>query len=273
MAIKGTTSDDLGMQPSIRRRRWSPPGLIPAQGEKGEKGDTGPMGPQGPQGPQGSTTVVQDAQGSKTITGPKGDTGDPGPQGLTGPQGPAGPQGERGDVGPRGADGDPGQVGDLGPTGPQGLTGATGAQGPQGLVGAAGATGAQGATGATGPAGPAAVTTTAPARALDTVLQPHATKPVKCHYVIEIACSVSIIGQQSGQVDLLCDASNPPTTLQDSVKNVATVVVGTVGIGNTQRAALDYIVPAGHFVKLAKTVAGSGTPTISIVKAIEQVLG
>ena len=149
-----------------------------ATGAKGEKGDTGEKG--------GSITgeVVDNGDGTHTITitdletgsitttivkdgkdgkdGATGATGDKGEKGDTGATGATGDKGEKGDTGATGATGDKGEKGDTGATGATGdkgekgdtgATGATGDKGEKGDTGATGATGDKGDTGATGPKG------------------------------------------------------------------------------------------------------------------------
>jgi hypothetical protein len=157
-------------------------GATGAQGPTGVAGATGANGPTGLTGPTGIsgdsiTSIIDNGNGTLTITwphgtittgslyGPTGVTGATGAQGATGAAGPSGPsgdpgptgaQGATGIAGPSGPSGDPGPTGAQGVTGAQGatgstgLTGATGVAGPTGATGLTGATGANGATGATG---------------------------------------------------------------------------------------------------------------------------
>ena len=149
-----------------------------ATGAKGEKGDTGEKG--------GSITgeVVDNGDGTHTITitdletgsvtttivkdgkdgkdGATGATGDKGEKGDTGATGATGDKGEKGDTGATGATGDKGEKGDTGATGATGdkgekgdtgATGATGDKGDKGDTGATGATGDKGEKGDTGATG------------------------------------------------------------------------------------------------------------------------
>ena len=149
-----------------------------ATGAKGEKGDTGEKG--------GSITgeVVDNGDGTHTITitdletgsvtttivkdgkdgkdGATGATGDKGEKGDTGATGATGDKGEKGDTGATGATGDKGDKGDTGATGATGdkgekgdtgATGATGDKGEKGDTGATGATGDKGEKGDTGATG------------------------------------------------------------------------------------------------------------------------
>jgi Collagen triple helix repeat (20 copies) len=221
------------------------------------KAVTGQPGPQGPAGPQGA----------------KGDTGAAGAQG---PAGATGPQGLKGDTGSTGATGAQGPKGDTGATGAQGVAGPIGATGPQGATGSTGATGPQGATGATGAQGPAGfgtVTPSTPTRAIGTAFQPHATKAVECSYSIKTqVTNPLVLGTSITTVKLLSDASNPPTTVRDTVE--ATSGVGasvTIALTTSNTAALRYIVPPGHYVLLQQTTSGTGAA--SIVAQTEEVLG
>ena len=116
------------------------------QGERGPTGDRGPAGSQGNIGPQGAqgpgiTGVLDNGDGSVTLTfsngqtvvqdirGPQGDQGDQGIRGIQGPDGPVGPRGPRGDAGAMGDRGDTGATGDVGPAGPIGPRGEEGEQG------------------------------------------------------------------------------------------------------------------------------------------------
>jgi len=217
-------------------------------------GQTGPQGPAGPKGDPGATG----AQGIQGSTGAKGDVG---VQGATGPAGVKGDTGAAGAVGPTGA------------TGAQGAKGDTGAQGVAGPTGATGATGPQGATGATGPAGLGTVTPSTPTRAIGTAFQPSATKAVECSYAVKAQVTNPLLaGTSSTTVRLLSDASNPPTTVRDVVEATSGVGVSvTLALTTSNTAALRYIVPAGHYVMLQQTIAGTGAA--SIVAQTEEVLG
>lgn len=155
-------------------------------------------------------------------------------------------------------------------TGPTGPTGATGATGPTGATGSAGTTGA---TGSQGPAGFSTVTPSTPTRAIGTVFQPSATNAVLGMYSIQISCTASLTGGQAGQVQLLSDASNPPTTVRATIANQNTSGL-TIGLTvvNNQTTTLPYLVPIGHYVKLVSTNT-TGTPSYTMVSQTEEVLG
>ena len=140
-----------------------------ATGAKGEKGDTGEKG--------GSITgeVVDNGDGTHTITitdletgsitttivkdgkdgkdGATGATGDKGEKGDTGATGATGDKGEKGDTGATGDKGEKGDTGATGDKGEKGDTGATGDKGEKGDTGATGATGDKGEKGDTGATG------------------------------------------------------------------------------------------------------------------------
>lgn len=165
-----------------------------------------------------------------------------------------------------------GPQGPVGSTGAQGLkgdTGLTGSQGSAGPTGAPGVQGIQGVTGAQGIAGtPNSLSYTAstPTRTLNTNFTPDATKAVSVVYTIQIACTATLIGGQTGTVQLLSDTNTTPTTVRDTVANTNSVSLAiAVTVVNTQTASLHYIVPPGHNVRLAS----SGTATISIISQSE----
>lgn len=197
-------------------------------------------------------------------------TGYPNPQGPTGATGPQGIQGLTGTTGAAGSTGSTGSAGATGNTGPQGPTGSTGATGS---AGATGSTGAAGSAGAQGPAGFSTVTPSTPTRAIGTAFQPSATNAALCIYSIQIACTASLSGGQAGQVQLLSDAANPPTTVRSTIANQNTSAL-TIGLTvvNNQTATLSYLVPIGHYVKLVSTNT-TGTPTYTMVAQAEEVLG
>lgn len=201
------------------------------------------------------------------------------PAGATGPTGPTGATGAAGSpgvAGPAGATGASGATGAAGANGTNGSNGAPGATGPAGATGATGSTGAMGATGGTGAQGPAGFSTVTPSvstRALNAAFQPSSINAVNSRYAVSISCSLSLTGGQEGKVELLSDASNPPTTIRDTISNSNSGAL-TIGLSLVQKntMGLGYIVPAGHFV-LLKTTNVTGTPTFAMVSQVEEVLG
>lgn len=170
---------------------------------------------------------------------------------FTGPQGLTGPQGIQG------------LVGNTGLTGTQGATGSTGATGTQGIQGVKGDTGAQGSAGT--PANLSYAPST-PSRTLNTTFTPDATKAVFVVYTIQIVCTATLIGGQTGAVQLLSDTASTPTTVRDTIANSNSVSLAiAVTVVNSQTASLHYLVPPNHNVKLVS----SGTATISIISQSE----
>ena len=126
----------------------------------GEKGDTGATGAKGEKGGSITGEVVDNGDGTHTITitdletgsvtttivkdGKNGKDGKDGATGAKGDTGATGAKGEKGDTGAAGAKGDTGAKGE------KGDTGATGAKGEKGDTGATGAKGEKGDTGEKG---------------------------------------------------------------------------------------------------------------------------
>ena len=116
-------------------------GATGATGDKGEKGDTGATGATGDKGEKGGSItgeVVNNNDGTHTITITDLETGSvtttivkDGKNGKDGATGAAGAKGDTGATGPKGDTGATGPKGDTGATGPKGDAGATGATGPQ----------------------------------------------------------------------------------------------------------------------------------------------
>ena len=96
------------------------------------------------------------------------------------------------------------------------------------------------------------------AAAIGTAYQPSLVRDVQVFASVEIDTGVG----GDGKIELLCDASNPPTT-----------VVGTFRVGTSLVVAggqLSCVVPAGYYYKLLATDT-SGTPTQSVVGAVQEV--
>lgn len=253
----------------------------------GPKGDTGDAGIQGIQGNTGLTGAngfqgiqgVKGDTGTTGIQGIKGDTGSTGAQGTTGLSGADGSPGATGSIGSTGLQGIQGTKGDAGSQGIKGDTGLTGSQGIQGTAGtngtngATGSTGSQGTTGATGPAGLGTVIPSTPTRVLGAAFQPNASKATLCSYSISLSVTNPLIaGNSTAQVQLLSDSSNPPTTVRSTVAAGSSVSIAVaIALTTSNTTPLDYIVPAGHYVKLVSTT--SGTASASIVAQTEETLG
>lgn len=236
------------------------PGAKGDTGDKGDKGNTGAQGQTGTSGSSGSTG----ATGSAGIQGPQGPKGD---KGDIGPTGPAGP---KGDVGTPGI---PGTNGAIGPTGPQGATGPKGDTGATGAAGSSGATGPAGPTGAAGSAGLGTVAPSTPSRALNAAFRPNVTKPVQVYYDVDITAALSLASGQEGRVELLSDASNPPTTVRrrKTISNTGNAP-SSLNVVQKITVGLEYLVPPGHYV-LLKTTQVLGTPSFALVAQTEEVLG
>jgi hypothetical protein len=131
----------------------------------------------------------------------------------------------------------------------------------------------KGPQGNTGPAGFGTVTPSTPTRTLNTAFQPSATKAVLVSY--SIALSVTnplLVGSSTAQVQLLSDASNPPATVRDVVAIGSSVgITVSLQLTTTNTITLRYLVPPGHYVKLASTTTGTASATI--VAQTEETLG
>ncbi len=103
-----------------------------------------------------------------------------------------------------------------------------------------------------------AMTVATPARALDAAFQPSATRPVLCIYSVKIGTFTD-----TGIIELLSDAANPPTTSRGNFEVGSGAVAVVEGAG-----LLVYLVPPGHYVKLKTTDLGSGA-TFTLVTQTE----
>lgn len=252
----------------------------PATGPQGPAGPTGNTGPQGAKGDSGTTGSVgpTGSQGNIGATGPAGLSGSTGPQGTvgatgsTGSTGTVGAQGSAGTQGIQGVKGDTGATGSVGPTGLTGATGATGSTGPSGSTGPTGLTGPTGAQGIQGPIGLTPVVTYSAAtstRTLNTTFTPDASNAVLVNYVISISCTATLLGGQTGTVELRSDAATTPTTVRGRISNQNSVSLAiALTAVNAQEAVLSYLVPPGHKVRLVS----SGTATISLTAQSEVTL-
>ena len=108
-----------------------------------------------------------------------------------------------------------------------------------------------------------------PARALNSNFQPSTTRWMLCTYTVEIVATASVAGGNSGTVELRSNESTPPTTVRTSATNGFTITLGAgIGWTSTQRWALSYIVPPGHYVRLDT----AGAATITLVNQTEQTI-
>lgn len=105
-----------------------------------------------------------------------------------------------------------------------------------------------------------------PTRTLNTVFQIDPTRAAFVYYTIKISCTATLTGGQTGTVQLVSDAVNPPTTIRGSETNTNSISLAiAITSLNEQTAVLSYMVPAGNYVKLVT----SGTATITLVNQAE----
>lgn len=131
-----------------------------------------------------------------------------------------------------------------------------------------GPTGPTEPTGQTGATALAVEALASPARTLDTSFQPSSTNQTFVTYSVTVVTSLKGGSGLGGvaRIELRSDASNPPTTVRASGGGSLTSIPNTVPAGVTittaVQVALTYVVPAGHFVKIA-SVGGQGSPTLT----------
>lgn len=107
---------------------------------------------------------------------------------------------------------------------------------------------------------PKAVTPIGIVRILDTIFQISTTYPALVFYTVDLSVSFALLSSQAITVDLLSDASSPPTTLHGQAKLLGSQLLGLgVTITNTQRQQLVAYIPAGNYVKLSSSGTGSAT--------------
>lgn len=120
----------------------------------------------------------------------------------------------------------------------------------------------------------ATVNPTAPARALNATFAPNPpSRIVFACYTIHLSCTVTVGQTCTSTVQLVSDASTPPTTVrsQTSMSLGGILVVGLTTT-NTQDTPLCYMVPTGQNVRLNSSSSGTGTATASIVQQTEEVI-
>lgn len=116
------------------------------------------------------------------------------------------------------------------------------------------------------------VTHSTPTRALGTAFQPSTSRPVVGCYSVQIDTTINLSGGESGRVEILSDASNPPTTIRGSTPAgiTGTAVLGlalaTVGGGQ-----LCVTARPNDFV-LLRSVDVTGTPAYTITRQSEDLL-
>ncbi len=148
-----------------------------------------------------------------------------------------------------------------------------GATGPAGSTGATGATGSTGSIGATGPGALVTGSSTPTLTLNGSAVQFDTAHDTEYMANVKIITTLSLTGGTAGHVDLVCDASNPPTTTVEtaSVENTGTLTVG-LALQTSNSMVLRWRVPAGQRCKLT-TTNDTGTPTFSIVRQSLQTLG
>lgn len=107
------------------------------------------------------------------------------------------------------------------------------------------------------------------ARSLNAAFRPSTTNQVEVKYAVKQAVSSLLLGNAEAKCELLSDASNPPTTVRDTI---STGVSGVLNLVQSNTLGLAYKVPAGHYVKLLTTTV-SGTVTQTLISQCETTLG
>lgn len=126
--------------------------------------------------------------------------------------------------------------------------------------------GPTGATGSPGPAGAiSSITPNTPSRSLGTAFQPSSTNHVRvCYTVAQSVTNPLLAGSSVAQVQLLSDTNNPPTTIRCRARMASSVGVAVaISITQEQSIPLEYLVPAGHYVRLVATTSGTASNSIS----------
>lgn len=116
------------------------------------------------------------------------------------------------------------------------------------------------------------VAPTVTTRALGATFQPNPFKAVFVSYSVKTSVTnPAIAGTSSATVTLVSDAASTPTTERGRVEATSGVGVSvTLALTTSNTAALTYVVPAGHYVRLNSTTSGTGTT--AIVSQVEEVL-
>lgn len=118
-----------------------------------------------------------------------------------------------------------------------------------------------------------AVTPSTPTRAIGTAFRPSTTKATLCTYSVQVQAATPLLaGSATATVELLSDANATPTTVRARASVGQQVGLSvSIAITDSNVIPLSYIVPAGHYVLLKSTVAG--TASTSIVAQTEETLG
>ena len=138
------------------------------------------------------------------------------------------------------------------------------------MQGITGNTGATGTTGAQGPTGsPAPETFTFPTRSLNTAFQISTTNNAIVTYTVDITCTLTLSGGQTGTVTLeYADDSgfttNVKTVCRPSSSNSGALSLG-LSLTQVGGGAVSGVIPASKFVRLLT----SGTCTFTLQNAEE----
>lgn len=105
-----------------------------------------------------------------------------------------------------------------------------------------------------------------PTRALNTAFQPSASRDASVAYSIDVACTLSLSGGQTGTVFLeICSNSSFSSGVQEICRfvngNTGTLTVG-LNITQDVTSVLSGFVPAGYYARI-RTANTSGTPTFA----------
>lgn len=97
-----------------------------------------------------------------------------------------------------------------------------------------------------------------PSRVIGTAFQPSVARTSRCAYTVQLVATSG----QDGNVQLLSDSANPPTTVRAEARNASTG-------GGTIAEELTYDCPAGDYVKLV----AAGNTTNTIIAQVEELIG
>lgn len=113
-------------------------------------------------------------------------------------------------------------------------------------------------------------TPVASARTLNTDFQPSATRPTLVIYTVRISGALTA-NQTTGNVQLRSDAAATPTTVRCQARLDFKVTGALTTMNETCDFVLTYLVPAGHFVRLASTTE-AGVVVFTRIAEVEIVL-
>lgn len=136
-----------------------------------------------------------------------------------------------------------------------------------------GAAGPTGPTGATGPTGPTiSQTFTNPSRALNSSFQISSTRNANVSYAVDITCTATLIGGQTGTITLqYADDSGITTNVVSlpggQASNSVSLAIALTAV-NSGTVNLHGVIPAGKWVK----IGSSGTATMAIRAAQQEAL-